>query len=108
MECCTRDGATSNSVIFVFQDWSRSPRGAAIRVAAVVVVMNGYGLMFGDSRDYPDLIIFRRNVDLSSLFNREKSYDKCLVCKASERRSEERRVGKECVSTCRSRWSPFH
>src|SRR3546814_12867518 len=23
-------------------------------------------------------------------------------------RSEERRVGKECVSTCRSRWSPFH
>src|SRR3546814_15142656 len=24
------------------------------------------------------------------------------------RRSEERRVGKECVSPCRSRWSPFH
>src|SRR3546814_20766459 len=23
-------------------------------------------------------------------------------------RSEERRVGKECVRTCRSRWSPFH
>src|SRR3546814_19152134 len=28
---------------------------------------------------------------------------------ASEQdRSEERRVGKECVSTCRSRWSPYH
>src|SRR3546814_5967370 len=28
---------------------------------------------------------------------------------AAERaRSEERRVGKECVSTCRSRWSPYH
>src|SRR3546814_207770 len=25
-----------------------------------------------------------------------------------ETRSEERRVGKECVSTCRSRWSPYH
>src|SRR3546814_3092133 len=25
-----------------------------------------------------------------------------------EARSEERRVGKECVSTCRSRWSPYH
>src|SRR3546814_12351924 len=25
-----------------------------------------------------------------------------------ERRSEERRVGKECVRTCRSRWSPYH
>src|SRR3546814_18300184 len=23
-------------------------------------------------------------------------------------RSEERRVGKECVSTCRSRWSPYN
>src|SRR3546814_16059909 len=27
---------------------------------------------------------------------------------AGECRSEERRVGKECVSTCRSRWSPDH
>src|SRR3546814_16868135 len=27
---------------------------------------------------------------------------------AIARRSEERRVGKECVSTCRSRWSPYH
>src|SRR3546814_2536685 len=26
----------------------------------------------------------------------------------SARRSEERRVGQECVSTCRSRWSPYH
>ena len=27
---------------------------------------------------------------------------------ASDRRSEERRVGKECTATCRSRWSPYH
>src|SRR3546814_7248950 len=27
---------------------------------------------------------------------------------ALQHRSEERRVGKECVSTCRSRWSPYH
>src|SRR3546814_17109122 len=27
---------------------------------------------------------------------------------ACPERSEERRVGKECVSTCRSRWSPYH
>src|SRR3546814_17329646 len=25
-----------------------------------------------------------------------------------DKRSEERRVGKECVSTCRSRWAPYH
>src|SRR3546814_19358563 len=27
---------------------------------------------------------------------------------ARQQRSEERRVGKECVSRCRSRWSPYH
>src|SRR3546814_15053950 len=31
-----------------------------------------------------------------------------LLFFASDERSEERRVGKECVSTCRSRWSPYH
>src|SRR3546814_17264972 len=30
------------------------------------------------------------------------------VIMAQVRRSEERRVGKECVSQCRSRWSPYH
>src|SRR3546814_15026109 len=28
--------------------------------------------------------------------------------KADRQRSDERRVGKACVSTCRSRWSPYH
>src|SRR3546814_11564101 len=33
-----------------------------------------------------------------------------VMCAANHSpvRSEERRVGKECVSTCRSRWSPYH
>src|SRR3546814_13382955 len=31
-----------------------------------------------------------------------------LALAVTENRSEERRVGKECVSTCRSRWSPYH
>src|SRR3546814_13958360 len=30
------------------------------------------------------------------------------MCPAKIGRSEERRVGKACVSTCRSRWSPYH
>ena len=32
-------------------------------------------------------------------------YGRCIF---SVVRSEERRVGRECVSTCRSRWSPYH
>src|SRR3546814_8403031 len=31
-----------------------------------------------------------------------------FLLSAGAKRSEERRVGKECVSTCRSRWSPYH
>src|SRR3546814_19957417 len=31
-----------------------------------------------------------------------------VVTRLKISRSEERRVGKECVSTCRSRWSPYH
>src|SRR3546814_5450671 len=34
--------------------------------------------------------------------------DEAAVIAAIDPRSEERRVGKECVSTCRSRWSPDH
>src|SRR3546814_14488246 len=34
--------------------------------------------------------------------------DRVLDLSGFELRSEERRVGKECVSTCRSRWSPYH
>src|SRR3546814_17973412 len=33
---------------------------------------------------------------------------KVVSGRATVVRSEERRVGKECVSTCRSRWSPYH
>src|SRR3546814_16854709 len=30
------------------------------------------------------------------------------IAEIADHRSEARRVGKECVSTCRSRWSPYH
>ena len=33
---------------------------------------------------------------------------RCWEVHKDKDRSEERRVGKECVSTCRSRWSPYH
>ena len=47
--------------------------------------------------------------DLSVLFLRRLDNLAALEVEADGRpRSEERRVGKECVSTCRSRWSPDH
>src|SRR3546814_15025734 len=39
--------------------------------------------------------------------NHSRSYRILPLC-VSLTRSEERRVGKECVSTCRYRWSPYH
>src|SRR3546814_13485107 len=38
----------------------------------------------------------------------EEDGDDLSDCEEEFGRSEERRVGKECVSTCRSRWSPYH
>src|SRR3546814_14413152 len=42
--------------------------------------------------------------------NERPGGDECIMVPTiyDRRRSEERRVGKECVSTCRSRWSPKH
>src|SRR3546814_18833607 len=34
--------------------------------------------------------------------------DRATLLKRGLRSSEERRVGKECVSTCSSRWAPYH
>src|SRR3546814_18227274 len=43
----------------------------------------------------------------SSIENGDVQWELNLVA-TYHRRSEERRVGKECVSTCRSRWLPYH
>src|SRR3546814_17838658 len=60
-----------------------------------------------DAHDYryfpdPDLL----PLELTADFLRE--CEESLPELPGAKRSEERRVGKECVSTCRSRWSPYH
>src|SRR3546814_9767770 len=51
-----------------------------------------------------------RNADLALYKSKDKGGNVVAAYVASlhAQRSEERRVGKECVSTCRSRWSPYH
>src|SRR3546814_16898161 len=39
---------------------------------------------------------------------RDRIHGRLQFLQDRQGRSEERRVGKECVSTCRSRWSPYH
>src|SRR3546814_1690948 len=56
--------------------------------------------------------IDRRELPASVFSNEQKllinSFFKHPSSIVRQARSEERRVGKECVSTCRSRWSPYH
>ena len=41
-------------------------------------------------------------------FNARTQSQSGMVIPVVVTRSEERRVGKECTATCRSRWSPYH
>ena len=44
----------------------------------------------------------------NNLSREDKKMINSICWRSLNARSEERRVGKECVSTCRSRWSPYH
>src|SRR3546814_3612152 len=61
------------------------------------------GLIAGRYNDFVQLRDIRFQPDHQRCVERQTECDLTGLI-----RSEERRVGKECVSTCRSRWSPFH
>ena len=63
----------------------------------------GYGIcVFWDYKTHPDLYEIRSAPWYTSIL----IHGICAF--AVLMRSEERRVGKECTSWCRSRWSPYH
>src|SRR3546814_13091512 len=54
------------------------------------------------------LFLDKRNRLIADEVQQQGTIDHTPVYTREVVRSEERRVGKECVSTCRSRWSPYH
>src|SRR3546814_15348719 len=50
----------------------------------------------------------RYRINIRGCKERFSAAETTKLCCLFNSRSEERRVGKECVSTCRSRWSPYH
>src|SRR3546814_13571291 len=74
-------------------------------------------VQFDTAEIFPELEIDHASQGIRSINGRSTARDN--LCAGNQRcrdaveidrieRSEERRVGKECVSTCRSRWSPYH
>src|SRR3546814_12643412 len=53
-------------------------------------------------------LIFQQLSGLAPAIRLERLLQSPFTLHAGVLRSEERRVGKECVSTWRSRWSPYH
>src|SRR3546814_19508008 len=79
---------------------AREPRSLLFPASLVIVVLLGVSLVVYARAE-------RRAEDLAAFPQLGDHIHTALgvnVCG----RSEERRVGKECVSTCRSRWSPYH
>src|SRR3546814_12833413 len=71
------------------------------------------GEVFAEMNDYvrEDLIDALEPHEVADIASELDTDDAVAVIEdldADEQRSEERRVGKECVSTCRSRWWPSH
>src|SRR3546814_13589256 len=77
--------------------YADGPEAAAALKAKVPEMSNHYFSLIEDKLSDGRLFVHGDSYSLS---------DPYLFVFAS--RSEERRVGKECVSTCRSRWSPYH
>src|SRR3546814_12825251 len=55
-----------------------------------------------------DFLLLHAEVEAAVLDIHVPLLEGALVEQDLQARSEERRVGKECVSTCRSRWPPYH
>src|SRR3546814_15024045 len=94
-----------------------------IRIGLVLLIVGVLGLIILAGRNLSNYV--KENIYLSVIFEKTAAERQVLqlqeeiaempgvrateyISKEKAARSEARRVGKECVSTCRSRWSPYH
>src|SRR3546814_14420920 len=82
--------------ITMLQGRRRSPVDYQVDAGVAAEILH---VMHGRIVDFPDFASRQM-----APFAADAKYD---IFVGDDRRSEERRVGKECVSTCRSRWSPY-
>src|SRR3546814_12889290 len=65
-------------------------------------------LQFAEGDDLRDVIVPVLLLDITDHLAAPRFAEVDIEVRHRNARSEERRVGKECDSTCRSRWSPDH
>src|SRR3546814_13707304 len=101
--------STRTDTLFPYTTLFRSPRTATIigqQDESVLNPQNTRYLMKASQRD------FSTRFDAAGLHYRQRHTEMVARQRQGDTaslsdRSEERREGKECVSTCRSRWSPY-
>src|SRR3546814_21157802 len=93
-DVCSSDLLESRSIV-----WAIS--GSWVRQHDAEVLRNGNILLF-DNEGSPS------GPGVSRVLEFDPATYEVTWSYGGRPRSEERRVGKECVSTCRSRWSPDH
>src|SRR3546814_15401826 len=98
------------SDIFVLQEDLSRDIAEALRVRLLPGEMETLADRPTASVEAYQLYLLARSFYLRGFDKRSLRIAHDLFTKATEidPRSEERRVGKECVRTCRSRWSPYH
>src|SRR3546814_15788251 len=69
--------------------------------ALQIAAGNGY------MREFPSAQVVR-DARILPIFAATNEILRLYIALSGLKRSEESRVGKECVSTCRARWSPYH
>src|SRR3546814_16182330 len=76
-------------------------------VRSIVLLSDNPGHHLRD-KTFPEGITIGHRDELDRIQRTLRETPGCTVLIYEKTRSEERRVGKECVSTCRSRWAPYH
>src|SRR3546814_9917408 len=97
-----------NMLIFFFSSRRRHTRCAlvtGVQTCALPILAQIVIFLLGWPLEWTEIIVIFMPIFLPLLahYQIDPLFFGLLVA-----RSEERRVGRECVSTCRSRWSPYH
>src|SRR3546814_5236672 len=101
--CCFFEQKTAYELRI--SDWSSDVCSSDLLCLGVIAALTLSGPAFAAAVS-PDQVIKSTTTAIQADIT--KNVSQYQANKASFYRSEERRVGEECVSTCRSRWSPYH